>query len=126
MDKKTTEGVSESSRICWEQLEGFAREQIQRWLQLLLEDEVTEFLGRAKWVRRGKVDAIQGYRNGHGKPRRLSMSGGTITVRRPRMRRLAERFKSRLLPMFKRRTREVGELLPQLYLHGLWRWGIWI
>jgi hypothetical protein len=30
-----------------------------------------------------------------------------------------ERFESRVLPLFKRRTREVGELLPQLYLHGL-------
>ncbi len=26
---------------------------------------------------------------------------------------------SRVLPLFKRRTREVGELLPQLYVHGL-------
>lgn len=24
-----------------------------------------------------------------------------------------------MLPLFKRRTRQVGELLPQLYLHGL-------
>jgi putative transposase len=26
---------------------------------------------------------------------------------------------SRVLPLFKRQTKEVGELLPQLYLHGL-------
>ncbi len=26
---------------------------------------------------------------------------------------------SRVLPLFQRRTREVGELLPQLYLHGV-------
>jgi transposase-like protein len=32
---------------------------------------------------------------------------------------LDERFVSRVLPLFKRRTREVGELLPRLYLHGL-------
>lgn len=31
----------------------------------------------------------------------------------------AERFVSRLLPLFQRRTKQVGELLPQLYLHGL-------
>jgi putative transposase len=42
-------------------------------------------------------------------------------VRRPRVRGLAERFVSRVLPLFTRRTREVGELLPQLYLHGLAR-----
>jgi len=44
---------------------------------------------------------------------------GTITVRRPRVRGLAERFESRLLPVFKRRTEAVGRLLPNLYLHGL-------
>jgi transposase-like protein len=32
---------------------------------------------------------------------------------------LEERFESRVLPLFRRRTKEVGELLPQLYLHGL-------
>jgi transposase-like protein len=36
-----------------------------------------------------------------------------------RVRGLAERFASRLLPLFKRRTQEVGALLPALYLHGL-------
>lgn len=40
-------------------------------------------------------------------------------MRRPRVRGLGERFVSRVLPLLKRRTREVGELLPQLYLHGL-------
>jgi transposase len=37
----------------------------------------------------------------------------------PRMRNLAERFESRVLPLFKRRTAELGAMLPQLYLHGL-------
>src|SRR5213592_2032592 len=46
-------------------------------------------------------------------------SNGTITLRRPRVRGLNERFESRLLPAFKRRTEEVGRLLPELYLHGL-------
>lgn len=32
---------------------------------------------------------------------------------------MEERFESRVLPLFKRRTEQVGELLPQLYLHGL-------
>ncbi len=47
------------------------------------------------------------------------MMAGTIVVRRPRVRDLEERFESRILPLFKRRTEEVGEFLPQLYLHGL-------
>jgi putative transposase len=40
-------------------------------------------------------------------------------VRRPRVRGLGARFVSRVLPLVKRRTREVGEWLPHLYLHGL-------
>ena len=86
-------------------------------MQQLLVEEVSEFLGRAKHQRRG-VD-MQGYRNGYGKPRRLTLRSGTVTVRRPRVRDLDERFESRLLPLFTRRTQEVRDLLPELYLHGL-------
>src|SRR5262249_27114297 len=38
---------------------------------------------------------------------------------RPRIRDTEERMESRILPLFKRRTQELGELLPELYLHGL-------
>jgi transposase-like protein len=103
----------------WERLEAVVREQIQRFIQALLEEEVTALLGRPKAARRAAVDAPAGMRNGYGKPRRLSLSAGTITVRRPRVRGMSERFVSRVLPLFKRRTREVGELLLTLYLHGL-------
>jgi transposase-like protein len=99
-------------------IEARARSRIQEWLQDLLEAEVTEFLGRGKSQRREEHD-VWGYRNGHGKPRGIALTSGTITVRRPRMRNLAERFESRVLPMFKRRTKELGAMLPELYLHGL-------
>ena len=103
----------------WERLETWARTKIQEEVQALLETEVTELLGRMKSVRRATVDAPGGYRNGYGKPRRLALSNGTITLRRPRVRGLEERFESRILPLFQRRTEEVGALLPALYLHGL-------
>jgi putative transposase len=109
----------EESRPGWEALEAYAREGVRRLLQQLLEEEVEEVLGRRRYERREGVDAAPGYRNGWGKARRLSLTSGTITVRRPRMRGLAARFESRLLPLFKRRTEEVGRLLPELYLHGL-------
>src|SRR5580765_6994769 len=103
----------------WERLEDFVREHVQQFIQALLDEEVTELLGRTKSARREAVDVAPGYRNGYGKPRRLTLTNGTITVRRPRVRDLKERFVSRVLPLFKRQTKEVGELLPQLYLHGL-------
>jgi len=43
---------------------------------------------------------------------------GRSTIRRPRVRGLAQRFASRL-PLFVRRTPEVDAVLPELYLHGL-------
>jgi transposase-like protein len=95
------------------------RGHIQQFVQRLLVEEVTMRLGRAKSERRAAVDAPEGYRNGYGRLRKLALTCGTITVQRPRVRGLAERFVSRVLPLFKRRTKQVGELLPQLYLHGL-------
>jgi len=103
----------------WETLEDFAREGVQRLLQQILEEEVKQLLGRARSERRSLVDAQSGYRNGYGKPRKLTLSNGTITLQRPRVRGMEQRFVSRLLPLFQRRTKEVGQLLPQLYLHGL-------
>ena len=108
-----------SSRPMWETLEGMVREKAQEFIQQIMEEEVTELLGREKSERRSTVDSAEGYRNGYGKPRRLAMSSGTITLRRPRVRGVEERFESRVLLLFARRTKELGALLPELYLHGL-------
>ena len=118
MSKQNIE-ESVESRVCFEELEDWVGEKIQGWVQELLEEEVTELLGRRKSERRRAVDAPSGYRNGYGKPRHLTLSSGTIQVRRPRVRDLEEHFESRVLPLFAKRTRQVRELIPELYLHGL-------
>jgi putative transposase len=115
MKKKTIVAQSESTAVCYETLESFARLEIQRWLQDLLEAEVTEFLGRGRHERGAK----DGYRNGYGKPRRLALTAGTVTVKRPRVRNATDAFESKVLPLFKRQSQELGGLLPELYLHGL-------
>lgn len=117
--KHQTTADTAPSRVEWESLETFVRQQAQQWVQRLLEEEVTEAVGRLKSQRRVTVDGAAGYRNGYGKPRQLALLGGTIEVRRPRVRGLSERFVSRVLPLFKRHSAEVGKLLPELYLHGL-------
>ena len=108
-----------ASRPEWEHLEEWLRGQMQGLIQDLLEQEITEFLGRARSVRRSESDNDVGYRNGYAPPRRLTLSSGTIRIRRPRIRDTEERFESRLLPPFVHRTREVADLIPELYLHGL-------
>ena len=118
MGKRST-GSRLESRPEWEQLEHWVRGHVQRLIQELLEEEVTEFLGRAKSARRPESDNETGYRNGYGRPRRLTLSSGTIQLRRPRVRNTEEEFESVLLPLFVNRTRKVAELIPQLYLHGL-------
>lgn len=40
-------------------------------------------------------------------------------MRLPRVRDVEERFEGRVLPLFARRAPEAGELVVQLYLHGL-------
>lgn len=111
--------ADESKEIFYAELESFAREKIRVHLQDLLEQEVSEWLGREKSER--KVNPLEqpGYRNGYGKPRRFAMSIGTIDIQRPRVRELGERFKSKVLPMFKRQSKQVRALIPELYLHGL-------
>ncbi len=118
MNERTME-IALSASPTWEELEGWVRVQIQEFIQELLKQEVTELLGRARYQRRAPADGAQGYRNGYGKPRKLTLGMGTITIRRPRVRGLEERFESRILPLFARRTREVSDLLPELYRHGL-------
>ena len=51
-----------AKRPQWGTLEEFARSRIQSWLQDVLEEEVTELLGRGKSERRVVVDAPAGYR----------------------------------------------------------------
>jgi transposase-like protein len=118
MEKETTL-TRESSNNIWDNLEEMVRMKVREFIQTLLEAEVTELLSRRKSERRTAIDSPPVYRNGYGKGRRLTLGCGTIKVNRPRVRGLESRFESRVLPLFVRRTKDVNELIPQLYLHGL-------
>ncbi len=117
--RKGITGTARSSSATYEVLEEMVRLKVQEYIQEILEDEVEQFLGRRKSERIKPVDGTVGYRNGRGKTKRFTLMNGTITVRRPRVRGTEERFESKIIPFFKRRSKEVGQLLPELYLHGL-------
>lgn len=53
MSERTSHGVVESSAVCYDTLEQWARGRIQAQLQQLLEEEVPTFLGRVRHERRG-------------------------------------------------------------------------
>jgi len=112
-------GAVHPSRATYEVLEEMVRLKVQEYIQEILEDEVEVFLGRKKSERIKPVDGTPGYWSGHGKRRKFTVMNGTITVRRPRVKGTEERFKSKIIPFFKRRSKGVGQLLPELYLHGL-------
>ena len=115
MEKQNTEATRPSS-VQWDNLEAWIRAHVQGFIQQILEEEVNTFLRRPKSQRR--LIAGGGYRNGYGKPRQLTLSCGTITVRRPRVRDCEARFASRVLPLFKRKSTAIDALVPELYLHG--------
>ena len=117
--RKQSINARSTSRVHWEHLEEWVRQQVQHLIQEVLEEEVSEFLGRGRSQRRSRVDQQPGYRNGYGKARRLTLGSGTVELRRPRVRGTEERFESRVLPLFARQTDKVRELIPTLYLHGL-------
>ena len=66
-------------------------------------------------------------RNGRARERRVTVGSGTIPLRAPRVndKRVDEesgerqRFSSRILPAYARRSPKVGEVIPILYLRGL-------
>jgi len=118
--RKDSTKRKQRSIVQYEMLEGCIRMKAQEFIQEVFEEEVNEFLGRGKSERiKPGIDVAKGYRNGYGKPRRLALMNGTVTIRRPRVKNTEERFESLILPYFKRKSKELGDVLPELYLHGL-------
>ena len=79
-------------------------------------------MGRHHYQRTGKVEDFRGYRNGYNKERSLTLGGGTIEVRAPRVRatpRSQESFASKIISPYQKRSRTVSELFPKLFVEGL-------
>jgi transposase-like protein len=107
-----------------ETLDTLARRGAQAMLHQALEAEVTAYLTQHQ-----ERDA-QGHalvvRNGKARARSVTCGAGTLTVEAPRVndRRVdahgqRQRFTSRILPPYMRRSPKVAEVLPVLYLRGL-------
>jgi putative transposase len=100
------------------------REGARRMLMQAVEAEVEAFLAAHGSLvdERGRRRLV---RNGHAPERRIQTGIGPIEVRRPRVRDRGDggsppiRFGSAVLPAYLRRTRNIEELLPWLYLKGV-------
>src|SRR3954467_11252440 len=100
------------------------REGARRMLMQAIEAEVEMFLAaHAGLVDEGGRRRL--VRNGHAPERRIQTGIGPIEVRRPKVRDRGPagsariRFTSAVLPAYLRRTRNIEELLPWLYLKGV-------
>ena len=101
------------------------REGARRMLTQAIEAEVETFLAAHAGLadEQGRRRLV---RNGHAPERRLQTGIGPLEVRRPKLRDrggVADgepiRFTSAVLPAYLRRTRNIEELLPWLYLKGV-------
>ena len=93
MNQESTTRLPESNAP-WENWEAWIRGYVQAFIQRRLEEKATEFFGRQKSQRRQGLDHASGYRNGYGKAGQLTVSCGTITVKRPQVRDGDERLTS--------------------------------
>ena len=106
-------------------LDELAREGARRMLMTALAAEVAHYIETHREVRneRGRRLVV---RNGRAKPRKVTCGAGTLEIPAPRVndKRVAadgqrQRFTSRILPPYMRRSPKVAEVLPILYLRGL-------
>jgi len=101
-------------------LDGLAREGARRMLAVALELEVEAYLAKHADARDERGHALV-VRNGKARPRKVTVGSGTLEVEAPRVhdRRPGEKFTSRILPPWMRRSPKVNEVIPLLYLRGL-------
>ena len=106
-------------------LDEVAREGARRMLAAALEAEVEHYI-EAHADARDAAGRRLVVRNGRAQSRTVTCGAGTLQVRAPRVndRRVDDagerrRFSSRILPPYMRRSPQVAEVLPVLYLRGL-------
>src|SRR5512132_1847682 len=99
-------------------LEEVARLSVRLVLQTALEAEVAEFLGRARYERRGDGNR-PGSRNGHQPPMTVKTTMGAVQLQRPKLRGTDQAFCSRLFGAGVTRTNALESLVISGWVRGL-------
>ena len=112
IDELLSEGLADNERLA-----ELGRLGARLVLQRAVEEEATEFLGRARYQRTSEA---RGSRNGV-RPRRVQTAEGELEVQIPQLRNTAERFVSRVIPDVRMviRTRPLEVLIIGAYVRGL-------
>ena len=99
-------------------LDALVRLGAQYCLQLGLEQEVAEFLGRAHYRHQPTVSQTRGYRNGY-EPKRLKSPVGLLGVAIPQTRQTPQPFHSHLLGRVDTDGAALQRLVTGMYVRGL-------
>src|SRR6266511_4263477 len=107
-------------------LDDLAREGARRMIATALEAEVGDYVERFA-DERGEDGKRAVVRNGRARERKITIGSGTVAVQAPRVndKRVDEetgerqKFSSKILPAYARRSPKVNDVLPVLYLRGL-------
>jgi len=122
---KGSNGLSPEKNDTGMALDEIIREGARRLLMAGLEAEVQAYLNQASAHRDEDGRALV-VRNGYGKERRIMAGAGELRLRAPRVndKRIDDngdrcRFTSQILPPYLRRTKNIEDFLPYLYLKGI-------
>ena len=95
---------------------GYCRLAAQAMLQMAVEEEAAEFIGRSAYQRLAGPRIT--YRNGY-KRRKVLTGEGAIQLAIPQTRNGRRRFQTAILKPFQRRSELLDALIPQLFVKGL-------
>ena len=113
-------GTEKENNVCFDFLEEKIREESRKLIESIYMDEVQQFLNRMSSVVDNKGNKLV-VKNGYHKERVVQTSCGNIEVKLPRVddRKATEKFVSKILPPFARKTPTVETLIASLYLSGV-------
>jgi transposase-like protein len=121
---RSEEEKAQAHEVVGNILDKLAREGACRMIATALEVEVEDYVSRYRECQDERGHAVV-VRNGHARARRVTLGAGTVTLTAPRVndQRVVDgrrqKFTSRILPPYLRRSPKVSAVLPLLYLHGL-------
>ena len=107
----------------WDVLTEVLKRGAQRMLAVAIQTEVDEWIeGRKQFTDESGCQQV--VRNGYLPERKITTGVGEIKVRQPRVRDRRdaaerEKFSSKILPPYLRKTKSVEEMIPWLYLKGI-------
>ena len=112
--------AEEEKSLCFDFLEEKIREESRKLIESIYADEVNQFLEKMASIVDGKGNRVV-VRNGYHKSRVVQTAYGNVEVKLPRVddRKATEKFVSKILPPFARKTPTVETLIAALYLAGV-------